>query len=118
MVMFAQINFRDVGPGFGQRAAQQLEADVKAGALGLGEIMKGFGLTARKADGSRLTLDDPGARSDLGDGRAAEDSGADSHRRSAGVLSAARLLRTSAGWRWRSIRIAGIRRRAIRRSRR
>jgi len=59
MVMFAQINFRDVGPGFGQRAAQQLEADVKAGALGLGELMKGFGLTARKTDGSRLTLDDP-----------------------------------------------------------
>jgi len=59
MVMFAQINFRDVGPGFGQRAAQQLEADVKAGALGLGELMKGFGLTARKTDGSRLMLDDP-----------------------------------------------------------
>jgi uncharacterized protein len=59
MVMFAQINFRDVGPGYGQRAAQQLEADVKAGAVGLGEIGKGFGLTARKADGSRLTLDDP-----------------------------------------------------------
>jgi predicted TIM-barrel fold metal-dependent hydrolase len=59
LVMFAQINVRDVGPGFGQRAAQQLEADVKAGALGLGELMKGFGLTARKSDGSRLTLDDP-----------------------------------------------------------
>ena len=59
MVMFSQINFRDVGPGFGQRAARQLEADVKAGALGLGELMKGFGLTARKSDGSRLTLDDP-----------------------------------------------------------
>jgi predicted TIM-barrel fold metal-dependent hydrolase len=59
MVMFAQIGFRDVGPGYGQRAAKQLEADVKAGALGLGELMKGFGLTARKTDGSRLTLDDP-----------------------------------------------------------
>ena len=57
--MFTNINFRNVGPGFGQRAAQQLEADVKAGALGLGEITKGFGLTARKADGSRLKLDDP-----------------------------------------------------------
>jgi predicted TIM-barrel fold metal-dependent hydrolase len=33
MVMFAQISFRDVGPGYGQRAAQQLEADVKAGAV-------------------------------------------------------------------------------------
>ncbi len=59
MVQFTTINFRDVGPGFGQRAARQLEADVKAGALGLGEINKGFGLQVRKADGSRLTLDDP-----------------------------------------------------------
>jgi hypothetical protein len=33
--------------------------DIKAGAVGLGEIMKDFGLTARKADGSRLKLDDP-----------------------------------------------------------
>ena len=59
MVMFTNITFRNVGPGYGQRAAQQLEADVKAGALGLGEINKGFGLSARKADGSRLTIDDP-----------------------------------------------------------
>jgi predicted TIM-barrel fold metal-dependent hydrolase len=57
--MFTNIAFRDVGPGFGQKAAAQLEADVKAGALGVGEIMKGFGLTARKTDGSRLKLDDP-----------------------------------------------------------
>jgi hypothetical protein len=39
--------------------AQQLETDVKNGALGLGEIMKGFGLRATKADGSRLHIDDP-----------------------------------------------------------
>jgi predicted TIM-barrel fold metal-dependent hydrolase len=58
-VMFTNINFRDVGPGFGEKTAAQLEADIKAGALGLGEIMKGFGLTARKTDGSRLRLDDP-----------------------------------------------------------
>jgi predicted TIM-barrel fold metal-dependent hydrolase len=58
MVMFANISFRDVGPGFGERAARQLEADVAAGAVGLGEISKAFGLTARKSDGSRLTLDD------------------------------------------------------------
>jgi predicted TIM-barrel fold metal-dependent hydrolase len=58
-VMFTNITFRDVGPGFGQKAARQLEADIKAGALGVGEIMKGFGLTARKADGTRLELDDP-----------------------------------------------------------
>jgi predicted TIM-barrel fold metal-dependent hydrolase len=59
MVMFTNITFQKVGPGFGQKAADQLAADVKAGAVGLGEIGKGFGLTARKADGSRLTLDDP-----------------------------------------------------------
>jgi uncharacterized protein len=59
MVMFTNINFQNVGPGYGQRMAMQLDADVKAGALGLGEIMKGFGLRARKADGSRLRIDDP-----------------------------------------------------------
>ena len=57
--MFANISFRGVGPGFGARAARQLEVHVKAGALGLGEIMKDFGLRARKADGSRLKVDDP-----------------------------------------------------------
>jgi predicted TIM-barrel fold metal-dependent hydrolase len=57
--VFANVDFRGVGPGFGRMAAEQLEEDVKAGATGLGEIMKDFGLTARKADGSRLALDDP-----------------------------------------------------------
>jgi predicted TIM-barrel fold metal-dependent hydrolase len=57
--VFANIDFRSVGPGFGKAAAEQLEAAVKAGAVGLGEIMKDFGLTARKADGTRLKLDDP-----------------------------------------------------------
>jgi uncharacterized protein len=59
LVMFTNIDFERVGPGFGARAAAQVEADVKAGALGLGEIMKGFGLQVRKTDGSRLKLDDP-----------------------------------------------------------
>jgi len=57
--IFANIDVRNVAPGYGQMAAQQLEADVKAGAVGLGEIMKDFGMTAKKADGSRLKLDDP-----------------------------------------------------------
>src|SRR6185295_16774760 len=36
MVLFANINFREsVGPGFGAKAAKQLEADIKAGAMGL-----------------------------------------------------------------------------------
>jgi uncharacterized protein len=60
MVMFTNIDFRErVGPGFGQKVAQQIEADVKAGALGVGEIMKDFGLRAKKTDGSRLRIDDP-----------------------------------------------------------
>ncbi len=59
MVMFTAINVRDLAPGSGARIAQQLEADIKAGALGLGEIMKDFGMRARKRDGTRLKLDDP-----------------------------------------------------------
>ena len=58
-VIFTTLNLRDVGPGSGVKIAQQLEADVKAGAAGVGEIMKGFGMTARKTDGTRLQLDDP-----------------------------------------------------------
>jgi predicted TIM-barrel fold metal-dependent hydrolase len=59
MVQFTTIDFRNVGPGWGAKAARQLEDDIKAGALGVGEINKGFGLQTRKADGTRLTLDDP-----------------------------------------------------------
>jgi predicted TIM-barrel fold metal-dependent hydrolase len=59
MAMFVGLDLRNVGPGSGQKIAAQLEADVKAGALGVGEIMKSFGLSVRKADGSRLHLDDP-----------------------------------------------------------
>jgi predicted TIM-barrel fold metal-dependent hydrolase len=59
MVMFTAINVRGLAPGDGVKLAEQLEADVKAGAVGLGEIMKDFGLSARKSDGSRLHLDDP-----------------------------------------------------------
>ena len=53
------IDFQNVGPGWAARAVAQLEADVAAGAVGIGEIGKGFGQTIRKADGSRLALDDP-----------------------------------------------------------
>jgi predicted TIM-barrel fold metal-dependent hydrolase len=59
VAMFTTVSFRDVGPGWGARAAAQLEADVKAGALGVGEIGKNLGLGTRKADGSRLKVDDP-----------------------------------------------------------
>ena len=59
MVMFTGLDLRNVGPGSGQKIATQLDADVKAGALGVGEIMKSFGLTIKKADGTRLKIDDP-----------------------------------------------------------
>jgi hypothetical protein len=36
-----------------------MEADKKAGAVGIGEVGKGFGLSTKKADGSRLKLNDP-----------------------------------------------------------
>ncbi len=57
--VFTSVNWRSIGPGFGARAAQQLEADVKAGAVGLGEIGKGLGMDIRNPDGTRLKLDDP-----------------------------------------------------------
>jgi predicted TIM-barrel fold metal-dependent hydrolase len=57
--ILAGLNFRDVGPGWGAKAAAQLEEDVKAGAVGIGEVSKSFGMTVRKADGSRLHIDDP-----------------------------------------------------------
>ncbi|MCC6318589.1 MAG: amidohydrolase family protein [Gemmatimonadaceae bacterium] len=53
------IDFRNVGPGWAAKAVEQLEADVAAGAVGIGEIGKGFGLSTRKADGTRLRIDDP-----------------------------------------------------------
>ena len=57
--VLAGINFRNVGPGWAAKAVAQLEADIAAGAVGVGEIGKGFGLSIPKADGSRLKLDDP-----------------------------------------------------------
>jgi uncharacterized protein len=57
--VMAGVDFRNVGPGWAERAVAQLEADVKAGAVGVGEISKAFGLNIRKPDGSRLKVDDP-----------------------------------------------------------
>ncbi len=58
-VFFASVDLNDVGPGAGARIAAQLEEDVAAGAVGIGEISKAFGLFYRKADGTRLQMDDP-----------------------------------------------------------
>jgi predicted TIM-barrel fold metal-dependent hydrolase len=57
--VMAGVDFRDVGPGWPEKAVQRLEAEVKAGAVGVGEIPKSFGLTIRKPDGSRLRVDEP-----------------------------------------------------------
>ena len=58
-VFFTTVDLGSIGPGSGARIASQLEQDVTAGAVGIGEINKGFGLSTRKADGSRLQMDDP-----------------------------------------------------------
>jgi predicted TIM-barrel fold metal-dependent hydrolase len=57
--VLAGIDFRNVGPGWAQKAVAQLEADVAVGAVGVGEISKSFGLSIKKPDGSRLKIDDP-----------------------------------------------------------
>jgi predicted TIM-barrel fold metal-dependent hydrolase len=57
--VLAGVNFSNVGPGWAAKAVAQLEADIAAGAVGVGEIGKSLGLTTRKADGTRLRIDDP-----------------------------------------------------------
>jgi predicted TIM-barrel fold metal-dependent hydrolase len=57
--VLAGVSFQNVGPGWAQRAIAQLESDVAAGAVGVGEIGKGLGLSTKKADGTRLRIDDP-----------------------------------------------------------
>ena len=57
--VLAGIDFRGVGPGWADKAIKQLEADVAAGAVGVGEISKSLGLSIMKPDGSRLAIDDP-----------------------------------------------------------
>ncbi len=57
--VLAGIDFRDVGPGWGEKAVKQLDADLAAGAVGVGELSKSLGLSIRKPDGTRLHIDDP-----------------------------------------------------------
>ncbi|RPI52587.1 MAG: amidohydrolase [Acidobacteria bacterium] len=56
--VFANLDFSGFAAGWGARAAAQLEQDVRNGAIGL-KIFKDLGMTARKADGSRIPIDDP-----------------------------------------------------------
>jgi predicted TIM-barrel fold metal-dependent hydrolase len=57
--VLAGIDFRNVGPGWAEKAIKQLDSDIAGGAVGVGEIGKGLGLSIKKADGSRLQIDDP-----------------------------------------------------------
>ncbi len=57
--VFANVDFSGVGtPGWGAKAAKQLEADVKAGAKGL-KIYKSLGLRHKDVNGKRIAIDDP-----------------------------------------------------------
>ena len=59
MVHFANLDFgRGVYAGFGQQAADQLERDVAAGAVGL-KFFKNFGIDVRNEKGERVPVDDP-----------------------------------------------------------
>lgn len=58
-IVFANINFNGIGePGWTEKAVQQLEADVKAGANGL-KIFKNLGFSVKDNQGKRVTVDDP-----------------------------------------------------------
>ena len=59
VAIFTEVSLDGVGPGWAEKAIAQLEADVAAGAAGVGEVGKGFGLSIRKPDGTRLQMDDP-----------------------------------------------------------
>lgn len=57
--VFANVDWDGAGgAGWAERAVSRLEASVANGAIGL-KIFKNLGLTAKKADGSRLKVDDP-----------------------------------------------------------
>jgi uncharacterized protein len=57
--VFANVEFNGAGsPGWKEKAAADLETAIKNGAIGF-KIFKNLGLSSMKADGSRLTIDDP-----------------------------------------------------------
>ena len=58
-IVFANIDFNRVGEaGWGEKAARQLEEDVKNGANGL-KIYKNLGFSVNDINGKRVTVDDP-----------------------------------------------------------
>ena len=57
-VVFANIDFKNVGePGWGEKAARQLEQDVQNGAGGL-KIFKNLGFSVKDFSGARVPVDD------------------------------------------------------------
>lgn len=58
-IVFANVDFRGVGEnGWSEKAARQLEQDVKNGANGL-KIYKSLGFSVKDIDGKRVKVDDP-----------------------------------------------------------
>jgi predicted TIM-barrel fold metal-dependent hydrolase len=58
-IVFANVDFNKVGEaGWGERAAKQLEEDVKNGANGL-KIFKNLGFSVMDVEGKRVKVDDP-----------------------------------------------------------
>jgi uncharacterized protein len=58
-IVFANVDWSGVGsPGWGEKAAGQLEADVKNGARGL-KVYKNLGFSVKDVDGKRVKVDDP-----------------------------------------------------------
>ncbi len=58
-VVFANVDFDGVGEkGWSEKAAAQLETDIKNGARGL-KIFKSLGLRYNDSDGKRVAIDDP-----------------------------------------------------------
>jgi predicted TIM-barrel fold metal-dependent hydrolase len=58
MVVFANPSWEDIDePGYGARAAERLEADIRAGARGL-KVFKDLGLLVKR-HGQRVPVDDP-----------------------------------------------------------
>jgi hypothetical protein len=102
------MSLQNVGPGWAERAVAQLEADIKAGAVGVGEIPKSLGLTARKADGtgSRLTIP---SWTRSGKRPAASTSPCSFTRPSRRSSSSRSTCTTSAGSSWRSSRSPQLR---------
>jgi predicted TIM-barrel fold metal-dependent hydrolase len=58
-IVFANVDFKGVGgAGWGEKAAAQLEQDVKNGANGL-KVYKNLGFSVTDVNGKRVTVDDP-----------------------------------------------------------